>query len=353
MKIARLLPFVLLSVIAIALILLASPSRLFPSIPSPSVPSSTPRNAPVPTQSLTPMPPSSPPQVSTDALMEHVRTLAFERYSEGDRQRARDYLIQTLTSAGWSSESQGFNTGVNLVAQRPGTDPDAGSILVAAHYDTVENTVGADDNTSGVAVVLEVARLLGDRPTPRTLKLALFDQEEAGLVGSFAYTEQASNLANLQGTIILEMVGYTCHTVGCQRQPDSFKLDLPSDRGDFVAVVGDTEHLPLLQAFEHSHQSNSPPLLTLPVPFKGVLTPIVLLSDHTPFWYQGIGAVMVTDTAFLRNPHYHRPSDVPSTLDATFFTAVAQMVVNTTTALLESQDSLTTATSPPSASTAK
>ena len=264
-----------------------------------------------------------------------VQALAYERYHTTDRQRARDDLTAMLQAAGWTPQPQPFNTGINLVAQRLGTDPEAGSILVAAHYDTVEHSPGADDNASGVAVVVEVARLLGDRPTPCTLQLALFDQEEAGLLGSFAYTEQPDNLKNLRGVIVLEMVGYACHTLDCQQQPEGFKVELPSDRGDFVTVVGDAEHPALLQAFEHNQPPQAPPLLTLPVPFKGLLTPIVLRSDHTPFWTQGVGAVMVTDTAFLRNPHYHRPSDTPSTLDAQFLTGVAQMVVNTTTALLD------------------
>ena len=83
-----------------------------------------------------------------------------------------------------------------------------------------------------------------------------------------------------------------------------------------------------------------PPVLTLPIPLKGLLTPDTLRSDHAPFWYQGVGAVLVTDTANLRTPHYHQPSDVPATLDRKFFTGAAQVVVNTTNALLENSDAL-------------
>ena len=273
--------------------------------------------------------------------MADVEALAFKRHSDDDRQRARDYLIQELQSVGWAAREQPFETGVNVQAQRPGTDPQAGAILVAAHYDSVVNSPGADDNVSGVAGVLAVARLLGDRPTPRTLKIALFDQEEVDFGGSYAYVAQAANIENLEGVINLEMIGYTCQVIGCQRQPSSFTVATPTDRGDFVAVVGDTEHLPLLRAFEQNHGTRLP-FLSLPVPLKGILTPIVLSSDHTPFWQKNIGAVMVTDTAYLRNPHYHRASDTPETLDRSFFVAVTQMVVNTTTALLEGRESLVT-----------
>ena len=342
MKWSRWIQLLVLGAIALVSVMLVAPEHVLnfaPSPPSPSPQVNTTAQRPL---DSVPMPQTLPPQVNADQLMGAVEALNFVRYSEAERQRARDYLTQELRSFGWSLMEQPFATGINLKAQRPGTDPDAGAILVAAHYDSVDNSPGADDNATGVAAVLEVARLWGDRPTPRPLQVALFDQEEAGLVGSYAYAEQAENLENLAGVIVLEMLGYACHTVGCQRQPDNFTVETPTDRGDFVAVVGDTEHLPLLKAFEQAHQTNPPPLLTLPVPLKGVLTPVVLSSDHTPFWYKDIGAVMVTDTAYLRNPHYHRTTDTPATLDRDFFTAVTQMVVNTTHVLLESRDSLAT-----------
>ena len=342
MKWSRWIQVLVLGAIALISVVLVAPERLpnlSASSPSPSVQVNP---MPQPSPNTVPIPQVPAPQVSTERLMGHVAALNFVRHSEAERQRTRDYLAQELQAAGWSLTEQPFETGVNVKAQRPGTDPEAGAILVGAHYDSVTNSPGADDNASGVAAVLEVARLLGDRPTPRPLQIALFDQEEAGLVGSYAYAEQAANLDNLDGVIILEMLGYACHTVGCQRQPDQFTVETPTDRGDFVAVVGDTEHLPLLQAFKTAHQSNRPPLLTLPVPLKGVLMPIVLSSDHTPFWYKDIGAVMVTDTAYLRNPHYHQTTDTPDTLDRDFFTAATQMVVNTTTALLDSRTSLVT-----------
>lgn len=80
----------------------------------------------------------------------------------------------------------------------------------------------------------------------------------------------------------------------------------------------------------------------MPIPFKGLLTPLVLRSDHTPFWMKGIGAVMLTDTAHLRNPHYHQPTDTPATLDPNFLAGNAQTVVNAVTTLLERPQSLRT-----------
>jgi Zn-dependent M28 family amino/carboxypeptidase len=237
-------------------------------------------------------------------------------------------------------QPQAFEQGVNLVAERAGSVPKAGTLLVVAHYDTVPNSPGADDNASAVATLLELGRLLRSRSTPRTLKLVFFDQEETGLLGSFAFAAQPENLMNLVGVTNLEMLGYACATPGCQKYPDELKDLLPSglrDRGDFVGVLGDQEHPALLQAFQAARRDPLPPVITLPIPFKGILTPDVLRSDHAAFWANGIGAVMVGDTANFRNPHYHQPSDTPETLDRAFFAGAAQLVINATTLLLENE----------------
>ena len=294
-------------------------------------------------------------QVSGDQLFAHVQRLNFTRQTPAERSRTRAYITTELKKLGWKPQLEKFEDGVNVFAQRPGTDKNAGAILVGAHYDTVYISPGADDNASGVAVVLEIARLLGSRPTPRTLQLAFFDKEEAGLLGSKAFVTNKKHLENLQGVIVMDMVGYACHSPGCQKYPTGLPMTPPSDQGDFLAVVGDAEHLPLLHAFQNSQMlppisfnkastgdtiESMPSVLTLPIPLKGLLTPDTLRSDHAPFWYQGVGAVLVTDTANLRTPHYHQPSDVPATLDRKFFTGAAQVVVNTTNGLLENSDAL-------------
>jgi hypothetical protein len=287
---------------------------------------------------------ASAPQVSSDKLFAHILRLNFTRHTLAERSRTRAYVTRELKKLGWKSKLEKFTDGVNVFAERQGTNKEAGAILVAAHYDTVFASPGADDNATGVAVALEVARLFGSRATPKTLQLALFDKEEAGLLGSKAFVSNKAHLENLDGVIVMDMVGYACHTAGCQKYPSGLPIAPPSDKGDFLAVVGDTEHLPLLKAFQNSQippgESNLPPVLTLPVPFKGLLTPDTLRSDHAPFWYQGIGAVLVTDTANLRTPHYHQPSDVPATIDRKFFTGAAQVVVNAVNLLLESAGDL-------------
>jgi hypothetical protein len=304
--------------------------------------------------------PVSSPSVSGQKLFTHVQNLNFKRYTNAERSRTRTYIISELKKFGWKPQLQSFSEGINIFAERQGTDKTAGAILVGAHYDTVAVSPGADDNASGVAVVLEIARLFGSRPTPRKLQLAFFDKEEAGLLGSQAFTAKPANLKNLDGVIIMDMIGYACYTAGCQKYPPNLPITPPSNKGDFLAVVGDTEHLPLLQAFERSNSNiikkedtetrrkedaeissvnfsastPLPPIFTLPVPLKGLLTPDTLRSDHAPFWLQGVGALLITDTANLRSSHYHQASDVPSNIERSFFTSAAQAVVNATSFLL-------------------
>lgn len=293
----------------------------------------------IPVPPLTPSPAlrsvSPTPQVDARRLFQHIAALNFERYTDRDRARSRDYLTQVLREAGWEPQLQTFeNGGVNLVADRAGYDPQAGTILVSAHYDTVPGSPGADDNASAVASVLEVARLLGPRQTRRPLRLVFFDREEAGLKGSIAYVDQPENLRNLESVINLEMMGYACYTVGCQKYPDQLPIQ-PTDRGNFLGVIVDQEHAELLRAFDTSGNSTLPPVIGLPVPLKGLLTPDLLRSDHAPFWAKNIGAVMVADTANFRNPNYHQPTDTPETLDRRFLAGSAQIVLNALTTLLD------------------
>ncbi|WP_199300361.1 M28 family peptidase [Trichocoleus sp. FACHB-262] len=282
------------------------------------------------------------PTVDSKRLFAHVQALAFERHSESDRLQAREYILKALEQAGWQPYLQVFSSGVNVVAERAGTDSQAGSILVAAHFDTVVGSPGADDNATGVATTLEVAQLLGSRSTPRTLRVTFFDQEERGLLGSFAFTSDANLPQDLQGVIIPEMLGYACYEPGCQKYPVGLPFQPKTSQGDFLAAIGDQEHLPLLEAFHQPAKPGQPAVITLPIPLRGLLTPDLLRSDHAPFWQKGIGAVVITDTANFRTPHYHQPSDTPDKIDQKFFAGSAQVVVNAVSALLEGRHSLAT-----------
>lgn len=310
---------------------------------SPSSPSAPTLEAVAPSPQIVAQTGDRLPEIRAEAivperLVRDLKTLAFDRSTPESRDRARRYIVEQLQAAGWSPTPHPFPGGINIVAERSGTDPDAGTVLVAAHYDTVPGSPGADDNASGVAVALEVARLLGAVPTPRSLQLAFFDLEETGLQGSLAFAGEADP-QRLHGAIVMDMVAFACHEPGCQDYPKGLPVKAP-DRGNFLAIVGDLEHLPLIEAFQQATRDPLPAIFTLPVPFKGLSIPDTLRSDHAPFWYRGIGAVLVTDTANLRSPHYHQPSDTPSNIDRDFFLGAAQLVVNATTIVLNRRASL-------------
>lgn len=307
------------------------------------------REAPAGERSGETMPaPLTRSRVAPAGLMGHVRSLAFERHTLDQRKRARALIGHALTEMGYRPDLHGYATGVNIIAERPGTDPRAKAVLVGAHFDSVKGTPGADDNASGVAVALEVARQLKDVSTLRPLRVVFFDEEERGLIGSGRYAASPFRIEALAAVIVLEMVGFTCHTPGCQRFPPGLPPGLAPDTGHFVAVVGDLENLWMLEAFRRasgpagpvrppagSTVAVRPPVFALPVPDKGDRLPDTRRSDHAPFWDAGVPAVMVTDTAELRSPHYHRASDTPETLDAAFMAGVAEVTIDATRALLD------------------
>jgi Zn-dependent M28 family amino/carboxypeptidase len=197
---------------------------------------------------------------------------------------------------------------------------------VGAHYDTVVDTDGADDNASGLAVLLEVARVLSPMRGRRTLQFVAFSMEEAGFLGSAHFVEKVRrNKVPVWGAIVLECVGYIDRRPGSQKTPEGFPFSLP-EQGDFIGLAGNDAAAPIKEAFEAAAIRYSPtlPVVSLLVPGNGVLFPDSRRSDHVPFWDQGYRAVMLTDTADFRNPHYHQKSDCLETLDIPFIAAVAR-----------------------------
>lgn len=267
-------------------------------------------------------------KVDAERIMKDVRALSDERHAEPDRTRARAHIAHALQSLGYRPSLQSFSvkgqSGVNLEIVKPGTDPAAGDLLLGAHYDTVAGSQGADDNASGVAAVMEVARLLKPIELRQTVRFVFFDQEEAGLLGSRAYTRSDARIEKLKAVIVAEMLGHRCTTPNCQTVPNALPLPVPTT-GNFIAAIGDTQ--PMLVAFRQAMRPEAP-VFALFVPDKGERLPNTRRSDHAPFWDRGIPAVMLTDTAELRNPHYHRKSDTPATIDAAFLAANAQLLLD-------------------------
>ncbi|MEM9977247.1 MAG: M28 family peptidase [Cyanobacteria bacterium P01_D01_bin.2] len=195
-------------------------------------------------------------------------------------------------------------------------------VVIGAHYDTVPGSPGADDNATGVAVLLELARQFFYQPARRPVRLVAFDLEEYGLLGSHAY------VSALQGQPIhlmlsLEMLGYCSRSASPgQNYPlAGFKYIYPKT-GDFIALVGNWQTIPTMWRFSRAFKRANINSAWLPMINRGQLLPASRRSDHAPFWDAGYDAIMVTDTADLRNPHYHRLTDTLATLDLEFLTGV-------------------------------
>ncbi|MGF1497263.1 MAG: M20/M25/M40 family metallo-hydrolase [Elainellaceae cyanobacterium] len=214
----------------------------------------------------------------------------------------------------------------NLILKLPAQpdQPDQPAILIGAHYDAVPGTPGADDNASGVAALLELARAFAAEAIAHPLQVVAFDMEEYGLLGSAAYAEELSQQQTpLRLMLSLEMLGYRDPTPGSQRYPTGLQFFYP-DQGDFIALVGNLATVGDLRQLGQAIRQTGLPCEWLPAGQRGMVVPQTRLSDHAPFWDAGYRAMMVTDTAFMRNPHYHQASDRLDTLDLDFLTGVCK-----------------------------
>jgi Zn-dependent M28 family amino/carboxypeptidase len=281
-----------------------------------------------------------------ERLRQHVAELAQTPRVPGsaEHRRAAEYIRAHLGEAGFPVRDMQFNeagfTGVNLLADPTPHAPNLPLLIVGAHYDSIPSSPGADDNASAVAALLEGARLLqpllasGERSAV-ALQLVAYDLEEWGLIGSFLHSRDLHRSGTpVRGMISLEMLGYTDHEPGSQRLPPHLARFYP-DVGNFIGVVGNQASQQLLQAVAGAMKTiDGLPVEHLAVPGDGRMLAETRLSDHSSFWDRGYKALMITDTSFFRNPHYHQASDRPETLDYPFLARVTAGVARAVAAIL-------------------
>ncbi len=258
--------------------------------------------------------------------------------------RARQYIHHELTTLGvhvtelpFSVQGMEFHN-IEVVAPARSPSNTAPQIVVGAHYDTVPGTPGADDNASAVAALIELIAALGHDRFERSVRFVFFPNEEppffpdAGM-GSDAYARNLRQRGvNVSVMISLEMLGYYSTEPGSQRYPPGLGLLYP-DRGDFIGFVSNLTSRSRMHDVKRVFKANSDfPCESLAAP---EWTVIVGLSDHRSFWGQNYPALMVTDTAFMRNPNYHQPTDTPDTLDYARFGEVTRGLIGTVRALAE------------------
>ncbi|MGQ0628441.1 MAG: M28 family peptidase [Phycisphaerales bacterium] len=283
-----------------------------------------------------PSPPLTAAQRDAAARMQaDVETLASgigRRSTLHPRQMAEAarHIIRELEAAGFATHEEVFverNARTpNIIVELLGHGTPEEIIVVGAHYDSYAGTPGADDNASGVAGCLELARRFAGSPRKRTIRFAFFVNEEPPSfqtpdMGSWVYAKACrARDDNVVAMLSLETIGYYTNEVGSQRYPPLISAAYP-DRGDFIAIVGDFGARDLVRKVVGDFRS----LASFPCEGAALpgFVPGVDWSDHWAFSTEGYPAVMVTDTAPFRNPHYHQPTDVPATLD---FEAMARVI---------------------------
>lgn len=243
---------------------------------------------------------------------------------------AAGYIRDQWQRQGHTVTAQGYTAyevhSENLEITLGGTPQPSQIIVVGAHYDSVRGSPGANDNASGVAALLEIGRMLKDAGLRRTLRLVAFVNEEPpfffwGEMGSGVYARAARKRGDdIRLMIALEMLGAYSDAPGSQRYPLFLGWFYP-DRANFIAFVSNVESRHALKRTVAAFRSVSAfPAESLAAP---AIVPGVSWSDQLSFWREGYPAIMVTDTAFNRYPHYHTRQDTPEKID---YARMAQVV---------------------------
>jgi Zn-dependent M28 family amino/carboxypeptidase len=274
------------------------------------------------------------------ALMHHVRILGG-MIGERGLQRpqalraAAEYIRQVWSGLGFTVGEEGFAVAgqpcANLVVEQKGIRRPEAVVLVGAHYDSVFGSPGADDNATGIAILLEMSRALKQEPLSRTVRLVAFVNEEPPYfmteqMGSRQHAREARRRGeDIVAMFSLESLGYYSNVVGSQRYPFPFGAFYPRT-GNFLAAVGNLPSRGLVGNFLRHFMAVSD------FPVEGIATfgwiPGVNWSDHWSFWKEGYPALMLTDTAPFRYPEYHGSRDTPERINAREFARVALGIIH-------------------------
>lgn len=275
------------------------------------------------------LPPLSQDQaVIRDNLKKHVSMLAGtigkrNVYSCEKLNAAAEYIKQCFTDAGFNVTEQKFEAEgaqvSNLIIETGSANPSGETVIAGAHYDTAYDTPGANDNASGVAALIELARLVRKiGPAERRIRFVAFVNEEPPFftkekMGSLVYArELRRNNERISAMFALETIGCYTDEPKSQKYPPLFRLFYP-DTGNFIGFIGNISSRSLVRRSVRTFRD------TTPFPSEGVATfgwlPGIFWSDHWSFWMNGYPALMVTDTAPFRYPFYHTEDDTPGKLD--------------------------------------
>ena len=277
-----------------------------------------------------------------NSIQKHINKLAVEIgprpvTNEQSIKKTENYITNYFENIGLEVKQQRYKYDnydiANVIAGSQKNLLASKYYVIGAHYDSVPETYGADDNASGIAVLLELARYTMQEKISLPVRFVAFTAEEPPTFstrhqGSKVFVKSVKEKKDeILGAIILEMVGYTSNE---QVYPKVLKwMGYPS-KGNFIGIVGNRKSKKFGQSIFQSFKKNAHlPVETLFVPFNGWILPDTRLSDHSPFWDAGLPAVMITDTAFFRNPNYHTPQDTFDTLDYLFMAELVKSLLVT------------------------
>jgi Zn-dependent M28 family amino/carboxypeptidase len=258
----------------------------------------------------------------------------------------RDLCADRLTELGYTVERYDFGDGVNVIGRLPGTTRPDEVVIVSAHYDSIPNSNGADDNASGVAAVLETARLLAGEKHARTLLMACWDQEEPAVYGSYVYANREKNKNTaIKVAYIYDEIGSSDDEPNSQRFPSGFDTLYPAEaqklranqyRANFVLLVFDQRAQPWALAIADQAKKVGLPSMQLEVNLDGKTPSDLQGSDHASFWKEGYPAIEINDTSEYRNPYKHTKLDTIKTLNPDFSIKIISSVVASVRKALES-----------------
>ncbi|MDH5785034.1 MAG: M28 family peptidase [Chromatiales bacterium] len=265
-------------------------------------------------------------RASAELLRRHVDTLVLQMpprsHNADSLKKSADYIHKTFSQYHKARVSyQPFDVwGIGYHNVMASFGPEEGKrFVIGAHYDSHDGLPGADDNASGVAGLLELARLLNGKELARRVDLVAYALEEMPSfrtpdMGSAHHVERLKEEGvEVELMISLEMIGYFDDTPGSQLYPAPLLEHLYPDTGNFIAVVGNLAQIPEVRRVKRAMQSAAKlPVYSINAP---VIIPGIDFSDHLNFWRAGYPAVMITDTADSRNKAYHTEQDTPESLD--------------------------------------
>jgi hypothetical protein len=264
-------------------------------------------------------------------------------------QAVQDLCADRLTELGYEVTLETYATGVNVVGLRLGTATPDERVIVGGHYDHIPDCSGADDNGSGIAATLEIARILADIPTPRTLMITCWDEEELGLIGSAAQAQLAIDEgAQITAVFSLDSIGYASDEPDSQVVPAGFDLLFPDQyaelvanefRGDFLLWVSDDTMAPIGASLDGFADTLGLPTLGTTLDDSLKVSPLLAdlrRSDHASFWDLDIPALFFNDTGEFRYPAYHcgEGDDTVDKVDQEFAIAVTKVAVASTAVAL-------------------